>query len=62
LKSDFIHPDLLRTINFGSNREAADRFFARIDRETEEVEALRKRGFEEHEAWALVRMQRGLVN
>jgi hypothetical protein len=37
----FIHPDLLRTVNHGGNREAEDRFFARIGRETEEVEALR---------------------
>jgi hypothetical protein len=58
----FIHPDLLRTVNHGGNREAEDRFFARIDRETEEVEALRKQGFPTHEAWLLVRIQRGLVN
>jgi hypothetical protein len=58
----FIHPDLLRTVNFGNNSEAADGFFTRIDRETEEVEGLRKRGFSTHEAWVLVRMQRGLVN
>jgi hypothetical protein len=58
----FVHEDLLRTINFGDNHEAADKFFARIDRETEEVEELRARGFSKHEAWVLVRMQRGLVN
>jgi hypothetical protein len=55
---EFLHPDLLRTVNFGDNREAADGFFARIDRETEEVANLRKRGFEAHEAWVLVKTQR----
>ena len=59
---DFIHPDLLRTVNHGGNREAENRFFARIARETEEVEELRKRGLSIHDAWVLVRMQRGLVN
>ena len=60
--NDFIHPDLLRTVNYGGNREAEDRFFARIERETKEVEDLRKQGLQTHEAWMLVRMQRGLVN
>ena len=59
---DFIHPDLLRTVNHGGNREAEDKYFERIDRETEWVEDLRKRGFSTHEAWVLVRMRRGLVN
>lgn len=58
----FVHEDLLRTINFGDNHEAADKFFARIDRETEEVEELQTRGFSTHEAWMLVLLQRGPVN
>ena len=54
----FLHPDLLRTISF--DREAADNFFKRIKRETEAVEELRKRGFED--AWAIVKLQRGWIN
>jgi hypothetical protein len=59
---NFIHPDLLRTINFGGNREGEEKYFERIERETEWTEELRKRGFEVHDAWMLVRKQRGLVN
>ena len=57
---DFIHPDLLRTVNFGDNREGEEQCFKRIERETEEFEELRKRGFDD--AWAIVRLKRGWVN
>jgi len=36
---NFIHPDLLRTINFGGNREGDEKYFERIERETERVSA-----------------------
>jgi hypothetical protein len=58
----WIHPDMLRLPNFGGVREFEERWFARIESESKEVEELRARGFSIHDAWMLVRMQRGLVN
>jgi hypothetical protein len=56
----WLHPDMLRLPNFGGVREFEERWFARIKRETEAVEELRKRGFTD--AWAIVKLQRGCVN
>jgi len=51
----FIHPSMLRCVNFGGNQEAANRWFEKIERETEAVEFLmQKAGLPMHEAWLLI--------
>lgn len=58
----FIHPDLLRTPNFGGNEEAIERFFARIERESREMEELLARGIPSRPAWAFVKLRSHTVN
>jgi hypothetical protein len=55
----FIHPNLLRCVNFGGNEEAVNRWLEKIVRETADVEFLQKAGLPMHEAWLLVK---GWVN